>query len=49
MQKLFAIKVNNSVDPIGSCLRDRCECDLQLAKKLSKHEDEWKEENHSFA
>ena len=35
-----------SVDPIGSCLRERCECDLQLAKKLSEHEENWNVENH---
>ena len=34
------------MDPIGSCLRERCECDLQLAKKLSEHEEDWNVENH---
>ena len=34
------------MDPIGSCLRERCECDLQLAKKLSEHEENWNVENH---
>lgn len=33
-------------DPHGSCLRSRCECDLDLAKKLRDHEDEWNPNNH---
>ena len=34
------------MDPIDSCLRMRCECDLHLAKKLSEHEEEWNIEHH---
>ena len=28
-------------DPIGSCLRSRCECDKFLAEKLADHESTW--------
>ena len=28
-------------DPIGSCLRSRCECDKSLAEKLSLYENTW--------
>ena len=35
-----------TVDPIDSCLRMRCECDLDLAKRFSSLEDTWNEENH---
>ena len=33
-------------DPIGSCLRSRCECDRDLAQKLAFYEDEWNQMNH---
>jgi len=32
---------------LGSCRRSVCECDLQLAKALSKYESEWDESLHS--
>ncbi|CBY12908.1 unnamed protein product [Oikopleura dioica] len=32
----------------GSCRRSICECDLQLARALSKYESEWDESLHSF-
>jgi len=34
------------VDPMGSCLRQRCECDRDLAEKLSSHEHQWNMQNH---
>ena len=34
------------MDPVDSCLRMRCECDLQLARKLAEHEDEWNVDHH---
>lgn len=33
-------------DPIGSCLRSRCECDRDLSGKLSQYEHEWNQMNH---
>lgn len=33
-------------DPIGSCLRSRCECDRDLSLKLAKYEGEWNQQNH---
>jgi len=39
-------KTLTCTDPIDSCLRMRCECDLQLARKLAQHEDEWNVNHH---
>ena len=33
-------------DEIGSCLRQRCECDRDLANKLASHEHQWNMNNH---
>lgn len=33
-------------DQQGTCLRSRCECDLDLALKLAQYEDEWSPQNH---
>ncbi|CAG5109818.1 Oidioi.mRNA.OKI2018_I69.chr2.g4302.t1.cds [Oikopleura dioica] len=33
-------------DPIGTCARNRCECDKALSEKLAEHENEWTVENH---
>jgi len=33
-------------DPIDSCLRARCECDVHLANNLRKFEHEWNMNNH---
>ena len=33
-------------DPEGSCLRQRCECDRDLAEKLAEHENQWNMQNH---
>lgn len=33
-------------DPVGSCRRQRCECDKHLAEKLAKHEPEWNLSHH---
>ena len=33
-------------DPIGSCLRSRCECDKSLAEKLASHESTWNRGYH---
>ena len=33
-------------DPVGSCNRQRCECDKLLAEKLAKHEPEWNLTHH---
>ena len=33
-------------DDIGSCKRQRCECDLALAEKLAGLENEWNIQNH---
>lgn len=33
-------------DPIGSCLRSRCECDRDLSLKLARYEGEWNQMNH---
>jgi len=33
-------------DPQGTCLRSRCECDLDLALKLQAHETEWNPNYH---
>lgn len=34
------------VDPIGSCKRNRCECDLELAKKIASREKVWNASYH---
>ena len=34
------------MDPQGSCLRSRCECDKSLSEKLSEHESEWNMQHH---
>lgn len=34
------------MDPQGSCLRSRCECDKALAEKLSTHEMDWNMQYH---
>ena len=31
----------NCVDEMGTCERQRCECDRALAEKLAQHEPEW--------
>ena len=36
-------------DPIDSCLRARCECDVHLANNLRKFEHEWNMNNHHKA
>lgn len=33
-------------DPLGSCLRSRCECDKALAEKLAMHESTWNRGYH---
>jgi len=34
------------MDPIGSCKRNRCECDLELAKKIAGREKVWNASYH---
>ena len=34
------------VDSIGSCKRNRCECDLELAKKIASREKVWNASYH---
>merc|ERR1712176_362598 len=35
------------LNKLGSCRRNICECDKQLAENLAKYENEWNEANHS--